>query len=39
MILPDESRDQIGTSQEIWNWLVHPPPQCASVMVDLAFVQ
>ena len=23
--LPDESRDQIGKSQEIWNWLVHPP--------------
>ena len=21
---PDESRDQIGKSQEIWNWLVHP---------------
>ena len=25
MILPDESRDVIGKSQEIWNWLVHPP--------------
>ena len=23
--LPDESRDVIGKSQEIWNWLVHPP--------------
>jgi hypothetical protein len=23
--LPDESRDQIGKSQEIWDWLVHPP--------------
>ena len=22
---PDESRDQIGKSQEIWDWLVHPP--------------
>ena len=26
MSLPDESRDVIGKSQEIWNWLVHPPP-------------
>ena len=25
MTLPDESRDQIGKSQEIWDWLVHPP--------------
>ena len=25
MTLPDESRDVIGKSQEIWNWLVHPP--------------
>ena len=24
MTLPDESKDQIGKSQEIWNWLVHP---------------
>ena len=24
MTLPDESRDQIGKSQETWNWLVHP---------------
>ena len=24
MTLPDESRDQIGKSQEIWDWLVHP---------------
>ena len=23
--LPDEIRDQIGKSQEIWDWLVHPP--------------
>ena len=23
MTLPDESRDQIGKSQEIWDWLVH----------------
>ena len=25
MTLPDESRDQIGKSQEIGDWLVHPP--------------
>jgi hypothetical protein len=25
MTLIDESRDVIGKSQEIWNWLVHPP--------------
>ena len=25
MTLPDKSRDVIGKSQEIWNWLVHPP--------------
>ena len=25
MTLPDESRDQIEKSQQIWNWLVHPP--------------
>ena len=25
MTLPDESRDQIGKGQEIWDWLVHPP--------------
>ena len=25
ILLPDESRDQIGKSQEIWDWLVHPP--------------
>ena len=24
MTLPDESRDQIGKCQEIWDWLVHP---------------
>ena len=24
MTLPDESKDIIGKSQEIWNWLVHP---------------
>ena len=24
-VLPDESRDQIGKTQEIWDWLVHPP--------------
>ena len=23
--LPGESRDQIGKSQELWDWLVHPP--------------
>ena len=22
--LPDESRDQIGKGQEIWDWLVYP---------------
>ena len=25
MTLPDESRDQKGKSQEIWDWVVHPP--------------
>ena len=25
MTLPDESRDQVGKIQEIWDWLVHPP--------------
>ena len=24
MTLPDESREEIGKSQEIWDWLVHP---------------
>ena len=25
--LPDKSRDKIGKSQEIWDWLVHPPTE------------
>ena len=25
IFIPDEGRDVIGKSQEIWNWLVHPP--------------
>ena len=25
MTLPNESRYVFGKSQEIWNWLVHPP--------------
>ena len=37
MTLPDESRDQIGKSQDIWNWLVHPPPTPAYNRVNAGY--
>jgi len=30
MTLPDEIRDVIWKSQEIWDWLVHPPQNGSS---------
>ena len=33
MTLPDESRDVYWKSQEIWNWLVHPPTEWRLIML------
>ena len=34
--LPDESRDQIRKSQEIWDWLVHPPHSRVNINENLS---